>query len=589
MSNTEINPEIVKGFTKLGITLSGDKIKQKTECPRCEKENALSINLETGSYKCHSVKCSFQGFATTNRTHASRTMVRSYKMPDTAGIVPITAAAERFLTERGLTKEVAEKMNVRSKIDKYGNEWIAFLLYKPSAAKPSYIKYRKLSEKKFFASADAEKIFYNLESAVDHEGNKGVIYIVEGEFDALAVAQAGIKGVISVPSGASDNNMEWLETAKPLLDNYDKVVLALDNDESGEHMRDEIARRLSKARCRWVDFGEYKDANEVLLSAGAGALLDALEDHKEFDIAGIYSEKDIWKMYEDLMRDGLHPGYATGTEFDEALRILPGMLTVVTGVPSSGKSNFVDWWSWRLAEVNDWKTGFWSPEHTTPLHVDRMVKLYLGKSGPYSDSERKKAKEFILDHYYWMHTTGETDSDIDSILARAESMIYTKGIRQLVLDPFNMIDIEQGGNMSDAIGKLLKKLTTFAAKYEIHLILVAHPAKMHKTENGTYAVPDLYSVSGSANFRNMAHFGITVHRNFTDKTVEVHVTKSKYTHLGAIGNMIEFSYDVPSGRYVKVVDQTQQVQTWEKSAQQQMPQNYFSKMVEPSGDDIMPF
>ena len=53
------------------------------------------------------------------------------------------------------------------------------------------------------------------------------------------------------------------------------------------------------------------------------------------------------------------------------------------------------------------------------------------------------------------------------------------------------------------------------------IILVAHPTKMQKNEDGTSAIPDLYSVSGSADFRNQTHNGFTIHRTWADEETGV--------------------------------------------------------------------
>jgi twinkle protein len=87
------------------------------------------------------------------------------------------------------------------------------------------------------------------------------------------------------------------------------------------------------------------------------------------------------------------------------------------------------------------------------------------------------------------------------------------------------------------------------------IILVAHPTKMQKDEDGVYAVPDLYSVSGSADFRNQTHNGFTIHRTFEneEKGVEAattfYNTKTKFNFQGKIGGQVDFNYSTLNGRY----------------------------------------
>ena len=53
------------------------------------------------------------------------------------------------------------------------------------------------------------EIFYNINSIVGYDS----CVIVEGEMDVLAMHEAGIKNVISVPNGATlnSNNLEYLD------------------------------------------------------------------------------------------------------------------------------------------------------------------------------------------------------------------------------------------------------------------------------------------------------------------------------------------------------------------------------------------
>ena len=87
------------------------------------------------------------------------------------------------------------------------------------------------------------------------------------------------------------------------------------------------------------------------------------------------------------------------------------------------------------------------------------------------------------------------------------------------------------------------------------IILVAHPTKMQKDEDGIYAVPDLYSVSGSADFRNQTHNGFTIHRTFADEDKGIEAgttfynTKTKFNFQGQIGGQVDFNYSTLNGRY----------------------------------------
>jgi len=71
-----------------------------------------------------------------------------------------------------------------------------------------------------------------------------------------------------------------------------------------------------------------------------------------------------------------------------------------------------------------------------------------------------------------------------------------------------------------------------------------------KKEGGVYEKPTLYDVSGSADFRNQAHDGFCIYRNFGDDNFTTFTNlKTKYSFQGEIGQIVEYDYHRPSGRY----------------------------------------
>ena len=106
------------------------------------------------------------------------------------------------------------------------------------------IKYRD-GKKNFKLVKGAEKIFYNIDSTVGHN----YVVIVEGEMDALSFVEAGISSVISVPNGAtiSNNNLDYLDNCIDYFEDKEKIILAVDQDEAGENLKQELIRRLGAA------------------------------------------------------------------------------------------------------------------------------------------------------------------------------------------------------------------------------------------------------------------------------------------------------------------------------------------------------
>jgi twinkle protein len=147
--------------------------------------------------------------------------------------------------------------------------------------------------------------------------------------------------------------------------------------------------------------------------------------------------------------------------------------------------------------------------------------------------------------------TNETDISIDGILNKTSELVLRKGIKGLLIDPWNYIEhnIPNGYSETQYISECLTKIKKTALKLGIHIIIIAHPTKLQKDKTtGKYEVPTLYSISGSAHFFNKTDNGITVYRDFQTNDVTVYVQKVRYSWLGKIG-FITYKYNTLTRQY----------------------------------------
>jgi len=212
---------------------------------------------------------------------------------------------------------------------------------------------------------------------------------VEGEIDKLSVEIAGVKSVVSVPNGApppdSKNHsaaFSYLEAGRERLESVQHHVLAVDDDAAGRALEAELARRLGPGRCSRVRWPEgCKDANDVLVKHGAEDLSWFIENAEAFPIEGTFSAPEMGGEVEELYERGLEEGQRTGwSSLDRLYTVRPGELTVITGIPSSGKSNFLDALTVNLARVHDWSFALFSPENLpVPMHMAALAEKYILK------------------------------------------------------------------------------------------------------------------------------------------------------------------------------------------------------------------
>jgi hypothetical protein len=259
---------------------------------------------------------------------------------------------------------------------------------------------------------------------------------------------------------------------------------------------------------------------------------------------------------EKLYSQGYQKGESTGwTALDRLLTIVPGQLNVVTGIPSHGKSEFVDNIAVNLSVSSGWRWVYFSPENwPIEIHVQKLSEKIIGKpffgTGRMSIYELKSASEFIHDKFHFVNAV-EEEVSIDDILLEAEKLKLTTGLEGLIFDPWNELEYCRSSKQSetDFIGETLKRLRKFARKHSLSTWVVAHPAKPQKDKNGNYPVPNLYDISGSAHWYNKADNGIVIHRDFELDQTQVIVQKVKFRYYGKPGVVI-MRYDKSSGRFV---------------------------------------
>ena len=530
----------------------------KLRCPACDetnkdkREKSMSWNERDGVGHCFRPSCDAK-FVKFDENRIMEKKVYSLPLPIPEN-KPYTQKLAAWFMNRGLFEstmkrfQIAEDEHFFPAVGKKRNA-IIFPYFRDK--KLINVKYRD-AEKNFMLSSGSELIPFNLDSIKASP----VIIITEGEFDCMAIEQVGFPYVVSVPNGASlgNNAMEWLNNTIEYFEQAEKIILATDKDNPGINLRTQLSARLGIERCYKVEFDDCKDANEVLIKHGAERLKEIINKAEPFPIEGAFTVIDVEDELNNIYMNGLQKGYTIGMpEFDNLMSFELGRFYTVTGVPSHGKSKFVDFLVSRLNLKYKMKAAFFSPE-TFPIeiHIAAVSELLIGKKFGYttmSEDEYYQAKYHINDQFNWIMP--EDGFTVDNILSKARQLILRKGVQIIVIDPYNKLEhqAERGESETQYISRFLDKMINFAHRNNVLLFLVAHPTKMKKQVNGTFEVPTLYDINGSANFFNKTDFGLTVYRNFEDNYITTIVNKVKFKHLGQTGTC-EWKYNLDNNRFI---------------------------------------
>jgi twinkle protein len=235
---------------------------------------------------------------------------------------------------------------------------------------------------------------------------------------------------------------------------------------------------------------------------------------------------------------------------DEIYKIMTGTFHCITGIPNHGKSIFLDQILLNLAINHDWKFAIFSPEHSTSMHIRRLIQMYCRKPFDEGFEERldkkelNQALEFIQSHFYFIETRDSTPT-VNNILDITKSSIFKHGINGLVIDPYNEVDAKREGNAreDEHIRDFISLCKRFSRIYEIVTWVVAHPTKLPKGTDGGYTPPTAYDISGAAHWHNQADAVLTIHRDFDENTTSVITRKIREQDLyGKIGEA-KFMYN----------------------------------------------
>jgi len=166
-----------------------------------------------------------------------------------------------------------------------------------------------------------------------------------------------------------------------------------------------------------------------------------------------------------------------------------------------------------------------------------------------SPIDLKQMIDYHSNNFFFINP--ENDFGLENILDSVRQLVRKKGIKGFVIDAWNKLDHKYTTNETKYISEQLDKIVRFCELNKVHCFLVAHPTKIRKDEkSGLYEIPNLYSISGSANFYNKTANGITVYRNYKEYTTEVYIQKVKFKHWGETG-CVHLAWDKTNGRYYK--------------------------------------
>ncbi|MFH5926429.1 toprim domain-containing protein [Roseomonas xinghualingensis] len=560
-------------------------------CPRClggsSREDCLAVRVDDegdgATWICHRGKCGWRHGVTLRQPERDewRRSARRPVEPE----APVPHRAEEQRRPEGMYAWFESRRISRETVDLFGCYVTTKGFRQPGGAwqdKDAIVfpyvfqgrlvnrKYRS-PEKELMQDKSPLPTLFNIDAVVGDD----VLIWVEGEPDVMAVHEAGYPQVVSLKDGASktlraeddprrqdQKRFAAMATHDEKLNSIKKHILAGDMDEPGKALREEMARRIGRHRCWIVTWPEgCKDAGDTLRDHGPDAVAACIEAAKPYPIQGVMRIKPGDLVA--LRNQGRPPVLSTGTENTDRILSLPGegRIIIVTGIPNHGKSSWVMFVKAHLMLHHQRRFATFSPEmEPWADYVAAMAAVLSGK--PFwptpgheamTDEELARAETYLEGRLAMLVSDPEREGDeptLDWILERARIEVMRSGVTDLDIDPWNELDHSRpaGVTETDHIGRSLQRLRAFARRHGVNVWIVAHPAKPFPTKRGEKPEPpNLYSISGSANWNNKADLGLTVHTE--DGVTQIHITKSRFQRWGRRGDVAHLEFERATGIY----------------------------------------
>ena len=418
-----------------------------------------------------------------------------------------------YLSKRGISKRTADYLDIRA--DEHGN--VAFHTYDENDVLTvvNYRKSEKTNENKcwFQKDADAADVLWNM----NRINTTKPLVITEGQIDCASVVEAGYLNCVSILKGCQ--GMGWIENCWDWLQQFDSIIVFSDGDKPGIKMRNEVINRLGAMRCKFVDVPKQlefqnsgkivpvKDANEILQCKGKEFLLELINSAKDVPVTSVAKLSEIKELNPHEM-DGFEVGIENLDK--ELMKLFTGGVTLLTGLPSAGKTTFLNQVV-LMAMDNGFKTFLFSRELLNGMSKGWFTQVAAGRRNMSATQlpngndyyvVNEDAKAEITKHYddnFFIYKDEEENSE-DKLFESMELCATKKGIRVFIIDNLMTVQLNQTtADTNKAQTDFMNRLIKFSMKYDVVVICIAHPRKI---QGG--ADIGLFDIAGTQNIVNLA-------------------------------------------------------------------------------------
>ena len=509
-------------------------------CPYCGKKK-FNLNRENGKFQCLSLNtCGKKGnfhvlakdysFKVNKEYFDRQYFVEKVKeiLPPEKNVKEVTENIVNYFIKRKISKKTVNHFRIGS--DEYEN--IIFPFYhNGECVLHKYRSLKKNSKMKEWASKNGKYVLFNLDQCSIENGN--FLFITEGLIDAMSVYQAGIKNVVSLPSGV--NNFNFMKYNFDDIKKYEKIIFFLDNDNAGKLCQEQLTQKIGIDKCWYVNNNsDYKDANDFLVNCYKDEFENLCSDILPVLKEQLFSYGNVDDETYNKNIKRIRTGFR---EIDKRTGgFIVGDLTVITGYSGSGKSTFTNQLILNIINQGistflysgemlkyDLKTTL-KVQASKQINLDKkyddLLEKYIPKVLP---DNNKKIDNWFNDFLYGYESKGILD--IDDLLKSAKFVIDKMNVEVVIIDNLMCLTSANNSSTKETLEKekeVITKLKTFAIDNKITLILIAHPVKNYKEEK-----LNQYNLLGTSVLTNLTSGIISVER--LNSEVKKHLKNEYFT------------------------------------------------------------
>lgn len=548
-------------------------------CPYCHGDGhdkeTFSVNLSTGLYKCFRSGCDKHG-------HFVQ-LARDFGFPLDMGDTPkkyrelpqrplkVKEQAVRYLEGRGISRAVTERYQISVRKD---NENVLVFPFYDENHTLRFVKYRKTDfdkerdKNKEWCEKDTMPILFGMDQCQDFSR----LVITEGQIDSLSLAESGIPNAVSVPNGA--RGFTWIENCWDWVSKFPEVVVFGDCERGKITLVDELSRRL---RCklrvvRQEDYLGEKDANAVLQKYGPEALRQAVANAQVLPVNHVVRLAEVESVdLNDLER--IRTGFSNLDRVVDGFFM--GQLVLLTGKRGEGKSTLM---GQLMAEAlnQEYKVLAYSGELpgyqfkrwldfqlAGPQNVLTTYNVYSDPRYSLGEDTVERLNRWYYDSAFLYDNNSLNGDEYESLLETIEKAIQRYGVKLVCVDNLmTAIDVASADSQYIQQSQFVRSLKQIAVRYNVVVLLVAHPKK---TEG---KVTDNDAVFGSSDITNRADLVLSYVKNPEGETQggKVFVLKNRMTGKLALGDSaVAMEYEPSSKRIYQAGSSPGYQYGWERT------------------------